>query len=265
MVLFSLIFNFGLVLILYQMNKLTRSGAFAAFVLGFIVLGFGHLLFYILMLSFLFSSLLINKVILRLIPNIKESVKEHEPRRWVNVLANGSWLGIASILYAFNPSNLIIALAIISMATATADTWASEIGMLSLETPWTIIKRQTMTMGLSGGVTWLGLMASLMGSLFITLVSLPVIIQMSGWTLLTFVLSVFFTFVGFAGSLVDSILGELFQAKFKTTSHEIVEIMHHSSDVLISGVRWMDNHMVNFFSNVITIALFTPLYTVLVR
>jgi len=64
---------------------------------------------------------------------------------------------------------------------------------------------------------------------------------------------------------VDSILGELFQAKFKTTSHEIVEIMHHSSDVLISGVRWMDNHMVNFLSNVITIALFTPLYSILIH
>ena len=265
MVLFSLIFNLGLVLFLYKMNKLTRSGAFASLMLGFIVLGYGHLLFYILMLSFLFSSLLINKVIIRLIPNIKESVKDHEPRRWVNVLANGSWLGIASLVYYFNPSNVIIALAIISMATATADTWASEIGTLSLETPWTIIKRQTLATGLSGGVTWLGLIASLIGSLFITLISLPVIIQLSGWTQLTFVLSVFLTFVGFAGSLVDSILGELFQAKFKTTSHEIVEIMHHSNDVLISGVRWMDNHMVNFLSNVITIALFTPLYSVLVR
>jgi uncharacterized protein (TIGR00297 family) len=265
MLLFSFGFNLVLVWGLHYKRKLTTSGAIAAFILGFIVLGFGHPLFYGLMMSFLFSSLLINKVILRFIPNIKSSVKEHEPRRWINVFANGSLLGIASLWYTQDSSLWVIGLGIISMAAATSDTWASEIGSLSFETPWTLIKRTSIQPGLSGGVTWLGLGASFMGSMFISLISLPVLISLQGWSIITLMLFVLFTVAGVGGSLVDSILGELFQAKFETTSHELVEIMHHSSDVLVNGVAWMDNHMVNFLSNIITITIFTPLIQTFIR
>jgi uncharacterized protein (TIGR00297 family) len=265
MLLFSFLFNAILGFGLYIKHKLTLSGSIAAFLLGFIVLGFGHPLFYVLMMSFLFSSLLINKVILRFIPNIKNPQKDHEPRRWINVLANGSLLGVASLLYVWFPSPWVIALGIISMAASTADTWASEIGSCSLQTPWTLIKRQPIQTGLSGGVTWLGLYASLFGSMFISALSLPIIIQTFGFNILSFGLFVLFTLAGFGGSLVDSILGELFQAKFENASHEIVEVLHHSTDRLISGVTWMDNHMVNFLSNVITISIFTPLFQTIIR
>lgn len=260
MLFFSFLLNAILGLGLYFKQKLTLSGSIAAFVLGFIVLGFGHPLFYVLMMSFLFSSLLINKGILRFIPNIKMPEEDHEPRRWINVMANGSLLGVASLLYVRFPSPWVIALGIISMATATADTWASEIGSCSLQTPWTLIKRQPTQTGLSGGVTWLGLYASLFGSMFISLVSLPTIIQNFGFSGLSLGLFVLFTLAGVGGSLVDSILGELFQAKFENASHEIVEIVQQSTDNLVSGVMWMDNHMVNFLSNIITISIFTPLF-----
>jgi uncharacterized protein (TIGR00297 family) len=260
---FSFLFNLLISWGLYAKQKLTISGAIASFVLGFIVLGFGHPLFYGLMMSFLFSSLLISKVLVQLIPNIKSYAKEHESRSWVNVVSNGSLLGVSSIWYFLNPSLGILCFGIISMAVATADTWASEIGTLSYETPWTLIRRHQIQSGLSGGVTWLGLKASMGGSLFISLIALPVLISQSGWTVLTLIIFALISLAGFGGSIVDSILGELFQAKFKSTSHEIVEIMQHSNDVLVSGVTWMNNHMVNFLSNFITITIFTPLiYTV---
>lgn len=265
MLLFAFTLNLGLGYGLYLKHKLTRSGAFAAFILGFIVLAFGHPLFYILMMSFLFSSLLINKVIIKFIPNIKSTVKAHEPRRWINVVANGSLLGIASLLYAFTPSTWVLALGIISMAAATSDTWASEIGSLSFETPWTIIKRTVIQSGLSGGVTWLGLGASLVGSLFIASISLPVLVLEFGWTVLTPIVFVLLVLAGFGGSIIDSILGELFQAKFETASHDIVEIVTHSTDMLVSGVVWVDNHVVNFLSHVITISIFTPIIHSLIR
>lgn len=265
MLVFSFIFNLGLGYSLYLKHKLTRSGGIAAFILGFIVLGFGHPLFYVLMISFLFSSLLINKVIVRFISNIKPPVKEHEPRRWINVAANGSLLGVASLLYAITPSPWVLALGIISMAAATSDTWASEIGSLSFETPWTLIKRTAIQTGLSGGVTWLGLGASLGGSLFIASIAFPVLVFEFGWTWLAPFVFVLITCAGFGGSIIDSILGELFQAKFKTASHDIVEIVSHSTDRLISGVVWMDNHMVNFLSNVITISIFTPIIHTIAR
>lgn len=265
MLFFSFGFNLILSLGLYLKGKLTISGAIAAFILGFIVLGYGHPLFYVLMMSFLFSSLLINKVIIQFIPNIKPSFKDHEARSWVNVVANGSLLGVASMWYYFEPSIWVLCFGIISMAAATSDTWASEIGSLSYETPWTLIKRKNIQSGLSGGVTWLGLGASLVGSMFITFVSLPILISYTGWSTLTFIILVLLTLAGVAGSIVDSILGELFQAKFETASHELVEIMHQSSDILVSGVAWMDNHMVNFLSNFITITIFTPLIHTVIR
>ena len=64
-------------------------------------------------------------------------------------------------------------------------------------------------------------------------------------------------FGGFIGSVIDSLLGELFQAKYRTNTSEIIEVSSSTKDLLIHGYRWFDNNLVNFLSNVILVSAFT--------
>ena len=60
-------------------------------------------------------------------------------------------------------------------------------------------------------------------------------------------------FSGVMGSLVDSILGSLFQPKFKTEFGEIMD--YGKKEDMISGCSFFSNDFVNFLSNVIVTAL----------
>ena len=56
---------------------------------------------------------------------------------------------------------------------------------------------------------------------------------------------------GFLGSAFDSFLGATVQAKYETQSGEIVESPQENA-VLISGVRWINNDMVNLMNTAFT-------------
>ena len=56
------------------------------------------------------------------------------------------------------------------MATVNADTWATEIGGMSKSIPRSIMNGKPVPAGTSGGITGLGLLASLLGGAFIGLV-----------------------------------------------------------------------------------------------
>ena len=148
-------------------------------------------------------------------------------------------------------------LAGLSMAASTADTWASEIGVLSTTKPKLILSKQPIRSGLSGGVTPLGLWASLAGSAWITLMVVIYVLLSGQMTPLLALACGFCLIGGYLGSIVDSVLGELVQAKYITLKQEVVEVVSTSSDKLIQGVRWMDNNLVNFLSNVIVVGAYT--------
>jgi uncharacterized membrane protein len=111
-----------------------------------------------------------------------------------------------------------------------ADTFSSELGILStseprlITAPWRIVPR-----GTNGGVTLRGLVAGLLGSFIISVVAtslLPFCHSASGSTIvggikntgiawdslskIEFMLAM--TFLGLCGSLLDSVLGALFQS-----------------------------------------------------
>ena len=58
------------------------------------------------------------------------------------------------------------------MATVTADTWATELGVLSTHAPRSITTMRPVAPGTSGGVTLLVLLASALGALLIGLILL---------------------------------------------------------------------------------------------
>ena len=257
-------FNFLISLWAYRRKRLTLSGSLSAFMLGLITLWFGHWTFFPLMMMFFLSSVFIRRVIEVLFPTAHHRLntdhKKHEARTYVQVLANGGMLGILSLLYYFDPQDAFIYGAALSMAAANADTWASEIGILSSSTPRSLWRHQAMPSGISGGVTALGLWASLAGSLFISSFAMLYFFVRDGWSWAWLVLSGLMIGVGFLGSIIDSLLGEFLQAKYITLKNDIIEVATSTTDQLISGLRWMDNNLVNFFSNVIAVIIMLGLF-----
>ncbi len=99
-------------------------------------------------------------------------------------------------------------------AAVAADTFSSELGILSKSKPFLITAPwRTVPHGTNGGVTGTGLAAGMYGALGISLVAFFLIPFCGEWdSQEAFRFAIAITFAGIAGTLLDSLLGALFQA-----------------------------------------------------
>jgi uncharacterized protein (TIGR00297 family) len=174
------------------------------------------------------------------------------------VAANG---GVATALalaratpWASKRRSLVAAAFVGALATANADTWATEIGMLNQRPPRLITTGRAVPAGTSGGVTALGMGATIAGALslsefFVVAGRLPWRERhpASPWAILTAG-----ALGGIAGSLVDSVLGAAWQAVYRCPrcGVETEQRVHHcgATAELARGLRWLDNDAVNALS-----------------
>lgn len=243
----------------YKKNALTLSGLIAAVVLGTLLFGFGDAAIYMSLIAFFISSSFLSKLSKVLggkeTEQIEKRLEKTGRRDHTQALANSGVALLCSILFQISGMAIFKLGAVIAFAAANADTWASEIGVLSKEKPVNILSKTPVIKGLSGGVTRLGFLASFSGAAFIAVVY----ILFSVWTLtLTEVLLhlSLITLFGFLGSIVDSILGEKLQAKYlDLQTNELTEKAKQTGHKLVSGVRIVDNNVVNFLSGFISAVL----------
>lgn len=145
-----------------------------------------------------------------------------------------------------------------ALAASNADTWASELGVLSRTGPVYILSRKPVQAGLSGGVTRLGTLAALAGGVFMALMygllNLSNVLSahptMTGLMLSLQVILIAAT--GFLGSIIDSILGETLQALYEHHQHAHLTEKPHEHGIanrLKRGWRWMTNDWVNLISS----------------
>ncbi len=168
------------------------------------------------------------------------------------VLANGGIAGLMVIAHAFWPHLDWPWVAFCgALAAANADTWATELGVLSKSTPRLITTFQPVARGTSGGVTLTGSLASLGGSLLIAACGLglrPSPILSAGIQPGQFAAAV--TLAGLLGSLADSALGAALQAIYfcPACKKETERHPFHTCGAATSRVRglaWLDNDRVN--------------------
>ena len=172
---------------------LDKKGIGSALILGLLLLIFGGISFLLIMLLFLVLSSFVTYYGVK----AKSSMQLFEKSRsWKNVVANGIVPLFVSIAYYFNPSIELIFVYVVSVAAVTADKFASEIGVLD-GIPRSILNFKKVKKGTSGGVTLLGIFASLLGSFLISIVLIPFGIY----------LVIISTILGLFGSIVDSISG----------------------------------------------------------
>mgnify|MGYP001259891161 CR=1 FL=1 len=166
-------------------------------------------------------------------------------RSWQNVIANGFAFSLfGTIFYSTNNEIFLIGF-ISSIAIATGDTLATEIGLLSSKKPRLITNFKQVETGRSGGITILGSLASIIGIIIIILSS-----SINGFSVNIDLLSI--AIIGsFCGILIDSILGATVQAQYfcdKCEKFTELASHHEQQNKLIKGRAFIDNNIVNLFS-----------------
>ena len=176
-----------------NLRWLTTRGAAAAVVVGALVVwGAGVRGLALLTLFFLSGSLL------------TAWNERHPLRNARQVIANGGWAAVGAVVVPWKPE-IGWAMLVGSLATAQADTWATEIGARASRPPRLITTRRPVPAGTSGGVTPLGTRAGILGA-----VALPGLGVLLGLPLRLAALA---AVVGVLGMMVDSLLGATLEAR----------------------------------------------------
>lgn len=222
----------------YKLRWLTRNGSITASAFGFSLLWLGGWAWVVPLMIFFASSSLLSKI-----GNTsrKEEKRREDIRSATQVLANGGVAWCMLIIYALTTDLMWYAGFVGCMAAANADTWATEIGRLAGGQPRSILTGHILGKGLSGGITWQGTSGSVAGALLVGIGCYPFFAYpLYYWIILGF-------FAGMTGSLLDSVLGAAFQAKYRDkASGTIVESFDaHAPADKVSGFSWMTNDLVN--------------------
>ena len=185
-------------------------GLVASIAIGAVVLFFSGQFWlqnFILLFSFLILGVAVTKW--RHDEKKERGLYEHE-RSWKNVLSNGGVPALCCIAYYFMPSSVWIAAYIGSLAAATSDKFASELGVLSGK-PINLRNLKPTKPGTSGAVSGLGTLMSFTGALIMALVAY---FLFSFNPIYIFAIAV----IGFFGGLVDTLMGIPEELGFGTKS-----------------------------------------------
>jgi uncharacterized protein (TIGR00297 family) len=237
----------------YWRGSLTPSGWLGAIITGTLTFGFGGWTWGLTLIAFFLSSSALSHFRqARKQALAGEKFEKGGRRDLAQTLANGGVGAALALAYGLSgmPIALLAAFAGV-MATVTADTWATELGILSPHPPRLITSRRIVAPGISGGVTAYGLLASSAGALMIgvALLLLAAIELGVWWPLLLPAALV----GGMAGSLADSLLGATLQAIYRSPDGETERRIARDGapNQPLRGWRWMNNDLVNLLSSVV--------------
>jgi uncharacterized protein (TIGR00297 family) len=236
----------------YRRRSLTLGGWLGAILTGTLTCGFGGWAWGLALVAFFVtSSALSHFQQVRKQALAGEKFEKSGRRDLLQALANGGAGAFLALLYGLGgePPALLAVFAGI-MATVTADTWATELGVLSSHPPRLVTTWRLVEPGTSGGVTAAGLAASAAGALAIGLaLSIGRALEQGGWSFWLVAASVV---GGVGGSLADSLLGATLQAIYHTPAGGETERPFAPSGApnqLARGWPWMNNDLVNFLSS----------------
>ena len=177
--------------------------------------------------------------------------KEKHSRGFLQILINGGLGTVLVVLYGLLQREALLAAAMISIGGNFIDSVSSDLGTLSRQQPYDLLRREKVERGISGGVTWLGSLSALAFSLGIGIYA--------ALTLKTGILfGALCAGLVFFQSLLDSALGSAFQVKYRCGVCGVItegKNHCHAPTQYHRGVKWMDNNTVNILSSLMITAL----------
>lgn len=182
---------------------LTLRGAVSAAVVGSAV-AVAHLGLFLLLTFFFVTSSVFTK--LRAEWKRERGLKDVSGRSLRQVVGVGTPIAAFALLYVLSGDPRFLGAAAVAVAVATADTWASELGVAYGGAPRYILAPwRRVEPGVSGGVTAMGTAASVAGASAVAVLSH--LLGVGGPILIIVVL-------GYLGELFDSVLGAAVQVKY---------------------------------------------------
>ena len=232
----------------YRLRFLSGSGSVALILLGTLVFGVGGWTFAGPILAFFVLSSALSKIGKRRKNKLLSMFEKSGTRDAGQVFANGGVAALMLIFWYFSRDNFFYVAYIASLAAVTADTWATEIGVLAKGNPRSILTFKSVPMGTSGGISFIGTLGTLLGSLVLTasglLFSPHASPRFFGWPEAALVLV-----AGVLASMVDSLLGATVQAQFLCPACKKITEKHELCDSVNTlfhrGYRWINNDVVN--------------------
>ena len=234
----------------YRAGFLTANGSIGTFLLAALIFGTGGWTWTIPILTFFILSSMLSKIGKTQKARFGLMFEKSSRRDIGQVMANGAVAGIVMLLYHYFPNPIWYAIYLGALAAVNADTWATEIGVFSKIEPRSIKDFHNVPHGTSGGITPLGTVSALLGSLVIALsgwLVAPsdfhfVIFQLTFWIIVG---------SGFLASLVDSMIGATIQAQYHCpVCNKITEKQIHCGGEktdIFAGYKWLNNDWINAF------------------
>jgi uncharacterized protein (TIGR00297 family) len=236
----------------YKLGALSASGAAAASVVGGLIFGLGGITWATLLLVFFISSSLLSRAYAHRKKSMKEKFAKGSRRDYEQVFANGGLAALLVLVHWFTPDQAWLWIAFAGcMAAVNADTWGTELGVLSPTSPRLITNGSVVSRGTSGGVTLIGYLASLAGAGIIGIAAALFTPNMSGVAVILIAV-----LGGLAGATVDSLLGATLQGIYycphcgkETESYP----EHHcgTETTQLRGWSWLNNDLVNLVCSLV--------------
>lgn len=231
-------------------GSLSRAGGAAAVGVGTAIYAGGGAAWFGVLVVFFLTSTLLGKVGAGRKASVKREFEKSDTRDPWQVLANGGVAAACAIAFGVTADPVwapIWAGAFVgALAAANADTWATELGVLSRREPWLLWPFGRVPRGTSGAVSPAGLAASAGGALAIggAAALAPATYFASPGLLLAAAL-----LGGMAGSLGDSLLGATFQAGYHCPrcNRRSESPVHFCGTQAphVRGLLWLNNDGVN--------------------
>ncbi|NYZ78292.1 DUF92 domain-containing protein [Candidatus Micrarchaeota archaeon] len=261
----GLILNFAIAIYAFKRGWLDAGGTVAAIAVGMLVFSFGGWTWLALLVFFFASSNFFTHW------REKEKKAAHKEfakggvRDFWQVMANGGIPALLAVVYNSYPSPAVFAAFLGVVATVTADTWATEVGVLEKK-PRLITTLEPVRRGTSGAVSRTGIAVSFAAGLVVAF-----LVYALDW-LTAFVggaafgvparqfvggrwLILLIGFVAVLGSLADSLFGATVQGIYYCPKcrKETEKRLHGcgTKTRLRKGFAVIDNDSVNFLSSIV--------------
>lgn len=250
----------------YRYRWLTLDGALSAAVMGSLIFAIGGMVFAAPLVVFFASSSALTRLSDRYKTPIARSMSKSGPRNARQVLANGGVGCLLAMRAAMSGTGSSLSardwllLYLTTLAFANADTWATEIGILSRQEPRLVTTMKRIPAGSSGAITIAGTIAALIGAVLIP-ISAAVVWPIRSVDLLWRIDAAEILAVGWAGWIacfVDSILGATIQRQYHCTKCErTTDLPMHCGTAAppIAGRRWISNDGVNGIASITSILI----------
>ncbi|KAG2204821.1 hypothetical protein INT47_004096 [Mucor saturninus] len=251
-------------------KSLTWDGAAAAFALGMVTFSSSLNVFTVVLLTFFLTSSKLTKFKADRKRLLEAEYELSSERNWIQVLCNGLAGGVAVSLFQIlcesssyacydqaRWSTVLMWAYIGHYGCCAGDTWASELGILNKSLPTLVTTLKKVPAGTNGGVSELGLAASLAGGAVVGLsAAITLALEQSchgfAWEIV-----LVGSLAGLGGSMIDSFLGATVQESLYSEDQKIIVPERKAGENIkvICGSPILSNHQVNFLASFLTTSI----------